>query len=85
MLLLGCDPVSSGPAASRQSQARQARGVLRGRSATDPVFGADFPDPSVMQDADGQWYAFGTEGNGKQVQAATAEAKGGAAGSGQRH
>ncbi|KAJ5157699.1 uncharacterized protein N7482_008799 [Penicillium canariense] len=30
----------------------------------------DFPDPSFMKAADGKWYAFGTNGNGKRVQVA---------------
>ena len=69
VLFLSCGLVSSIPV---EPQSRREHPRLHGRSASDPVFGADFPDPSVMQDADGQWYAFGTEGNGKQVQAATA-------------
>ncbi len=39
--------------------------------------GRDFPDPSIIQDTDGQWYAFATVGNGKNVQAAKAPAPGG--------
>ncbi|RHZ60464.1 glycoside hydrolase family 43 protein [Aspergillus thermomutatus] len=31
---------------------------------------SDFPDPSFVQSADGAWYAFGTNGNGKRVQVA---------------
>ncbi|KAI2606541.1 glycoside hydrolase family 43 protein [Hypoxylon sp. NC1633] len=43
------------------------------RSNNDAVFDQDFPDPSILQDEDGTWYAFGTAGNGKQVQVATGE------------
>lgn len=32
---------------------------------------SDFPDPSFVQAADGTWYAFGTNGNGKRVQVAS--------------
>lgn len=31
----------------------------------------DFPDPSVMQAADGQYYAYATAGNGVNCQLAT--------------
>ncbi|KAI0166717.1 glycoside hydrolase family 43 protein [Hypoxylon sp. FL1284] len=40
------------------------------RSGEDPVFDEDFPDPSVLLDRDGTWYAFGTTSNGKQIQVA---------------
>ena len=33
----------------------------------------DFPDPSFMKAADGKWYAFGTNGNGKRVQVAVSD------------
>jgi beta-xylosidase len=46
------------------------------RTAT-PVISKDFPDPSIMQDADGTWYAFATSGNGKKVQVAQAAAPSG--------
>jgi hypothetical protein len=32
---------------------------------------ADFPDPSFVQAPDGAWYAFGTNGNGKNIQVAS--------------
>ncbi|ROT39205.1 glycosyl hydrolase family 43 protein [Sodiomyces alkalinus F11] len=32
----------------------------------------NFPDPSILQDSNGIWYAFATNGNGKHVQAAWA-------------
>lgn len=32
---------------------------------------ADFPDPSFVQAPDGTWYAFGTDGNGKNIQVAS--------------
>ena len=31
----------------------------------------NFPDPSFLKAADGTWYAFGTNGNGKRVQVAS--------------
>ncbi|KAI0130046.1 glycosyl hydrolase [Xylariales sp. AK1849] len=37
-----------------------------------PELQKDFPDPSILQDRDGQWYSFATAGNGKQVQVARA-------------
>ncbi|KAK6189427.1 hypothetical protein LQW54_013266 [Pestalotiopsis sp. IQ-011] len=40
------------------------------KRAGTPEFEADFPDPSIMQDADGLWYSFATASNGKQVQVA---------------
>ncbi|KAJ5698740.1 hypothetical protein N7462_000745 [Penicillium macrosclerotiorum] len=33
----------------------------------------DFPDPSFMKAADGKWYAFGTNGNGKHIQVAVSQ------------
>lgn len=38
----------------------------------DPAININFPDPSVLQDTDGTWYAFATNGNGKNVQSASA-------------
>ncbi|KAI2641518.1 glycoside hydrolase family 43 protein [Hypomontagnella submonticulosa] len=40
------------------------------RANEDPVLAQDFPDPSIFEDEDGTWYAFGTTGNGKQIQVA---------------
>ena len=34
----------------------------------------NFPDPAILQDTDGSWYAFATAGNDKQVQVAKANA-----------
>lgn len=34
---------------------------------------SDFPDPSFVQDAEGAWYAFSTNGNGKRVQVARSQ------------
>ena len=39
---------------------------------TNPVLDRDFPDPFVLQ-ADGTYYAYATNGNGKQVQTATSK------------
>jgi len=33
----------------------------------------DFPDPSFLRAADGKWYAFATNGNGKRIQVASSE------------
>ncbi|KAI0480181.1 glycoside hydrolase family 43 protein [Xylariaceae sp. FL0804] len=39
----------------------------------DPVFDENFPDPSILWDEPSNtWYAFGSEGNGHQIQVATA-------------
>ncbi|KAI5461253.1 glycosyl hydrolase [Mariannaea sp. PMI_226] len=46
---------------------RQTNGTLA------PVIDADFPDPSILQDADGKWLTFATSGNGHHVQIATAD------------
>ncbi|KAE8351379.1 glycosyl hydrolase [Aspergillus coremiiformis] len=35
------------------------------------VLDTDFPDPSFVQAADGTWYAFGSNGNGKRIQIAS--------------
>lgn len=40
------------------------------RTGQEPVFNSDFPDPSLFLEDNGTWYAFGTTGNGKQVQVA---------------
>lgn len=37
-----------------------------------PVLPFDFPDPSILHDSDGTWYAFATAGNGRHIQAGTA-------------
>jgi beta-xylosidase len=37
-----------------------------------PILALNFPDPSILHDPDGTWYAFATAGAGKQIQAATA-------------
>jgi beta-xylosidase len=44
------------------------------KRSNTPALQKDFPDPSVLQDTDGQWYTFATAGNGKQVQVAQAAA-----------
>ncbi|KAM0332959.1 hypothetical protein ACHAQA_001615 [Verticillium albo-atrum] len=38
----------------------------------DVQLAQDFPDPCILQDDDGQWYSFATNGKGRQVQAAVA-------------
>ncbi|KAK8007044.1 hypothetical protein PG989_001034 [Apiospora arundinis] len=47
------------------------------RAAAKPLIRKDFHDPSILQDANGQWYAFATAGNGKHVQVAKASEPGG--------
>ena len=42
------------------------------RAALQPSMDRDFPDPSILQDFDGKWYAFATSGNGKVLQSASA-------------
>ncbi len=41
------------------------------RSVTGPVMTQNFPDPSVIQVADGTYYAYATAGNGKNAQVAS--------------
>lgn len=38
-----------------------------------PVLDKNFPDPAIVRDADGTWYAFATNSNGVTVQVARAE------------
>jgi beta-xylosidase len=40
------------------------------RAAVQPVIHVDFPDPSIIQDFDGTWYAFATSGNDRNIQVA---------------
>ncbi|KAK8859311.1 glycosyl hydrolase family 43 protein [Apiospora arundinis] len=47
------------------------------RTGDKPLIQKDFPDPSILQDKDGKWYAFATAGNGKMVQVAKASEPGG--------
>ncbi|KAJ9143727.1 Glycosyl hydrolase family 43 protein [Pleurostoma richardsiae] len=52
--------------------------ALDSRAATkSPLLSQSFPDPSIMRDTDGTWYAFATAGNGKNAQTAKAPAPGG--------
>ncbi|RYP70647.1 hypothetical protein DL769_004893 [Monosporascus sp. CRB-8-3] len=70
LLSLFTCPIASGVPV--QYQDGRPRLAVHGRSVHDPVFDADSADSSVIRDVDGQWYAFATEDNGKQVQAAYA-------------
>lgn len=45
--------------------------VLKKRQTYAAAIEKDFPDPSVMQAADGTYYAYATAGNGVQIQVAT--------------
>ncbi|KAK7912033.1 glycosyl hydrolase family 43 [Apiospora marii] len=47
------------------------------RDGDRPLINMDFPDPSILQDKDGQWYTFATAGNGKHIQMARSAAPGG--------
>lgn len=38
----------------------------------NPIIDINFPDPAVVQDTDGTWYAFATDANGKNVESASA-------------
>lgn len=51
-------------------KARQAMPV----SQETPVINSDFPDPTIVQDLDGAWYAFATQSGDIHVQAARASA-----------
>jgi len=65
VLLAGCgsDPTSSGDEPSAASETPEASG-------NNPVIDQDFPDPDVLE-VDGTYYAYGTNGNGSNVQVAT--------------
>jgi len=70
VLSLGSGGASAGPA-----DPVFLMSVNAGRAASktkQPLLSTDFPDPAILQDADGQFYAFATSGNGKQIQAARA-------------
>jgi arabinan endo-1,5-alpha-L-arabinosidase len=41
-----------------------------GATYTNPVLDADFPDPAVLKAPDGFFYAYATQGNGHNIQAA---------------
>ncbi|KAK5166525.1 uncharacterized protein LTR77_008068 [Saxophila tyrrhenica] len=43
------------------------------RQTIEPAIAKDFPDPSVMQAADGRYYAYATAGNGVQCQVAVSD------------
>jgi hypothetical protein len=46
-------------------------------AAINPLISFNFPDPSILQDSDGTWYAFATNGNNHNVQAASASSPSG--------
>ncbi|PYH90464.1 endo-arabinase [Aspergillus ellipticus CBS 707.79] len=46
---------------------------IRAAGAPWLAINSDFPDPGFVQGADGVWYAFGTNGNGKTIQVARSE------------
>jgi beta-xylosidase len=43
-------------------------------TSIDPVISDNFPDPAILQDTDGTWYAFSTNNGGKNVPVASAPA-----------
>jgi len=52
--------------------------LLQQRAPTiTPVIDVDFPDPAILQDSDNTYYAFATDGNGKNVQVAQASSPSG--------
>ncbi|KAN0103311.1 glycoside hydrolase family 43 protein [Hyaloscypha variabilis] len=52
--------------------------LLEQRATTiAPVIDINFPDPAILQDSDNTWYAFATDGNGKNVQVAHASSPSG--------
>ena len=58
----------AGPTSSPPRISISGRAPAVGTAAID----RDFPDPCIIQDADGTWYAFATASGGRQVQAARA-------------
>jgi beta-xylosidase len=47
------------------------------QTAINPVISVNFPDPSIVQDSDGTWYAFGTTNGVVNVQVASASSPAG--------
>lgn len=46
--------------------------VLHGEGRMDPVLPVNFPDPAIVQDEEGTWFAFSTNSAGKNIQVAKA-------------
>ncbi|KAK3377795.1 glycosyl hydrolase family 43 protein [Podospora didyma] len=46
-------------------------------ASKSPLMDRDFPDPSILQDTDGMWYAFATASGNKNIQVARAPAPAG--------
>jgi beta-xylosidase len=55
--LVGCSTAGPAPAPSESAA-----------GFTNPVWDANFPDPMILDGGDGTWWAFGTNGNGANVQ-----------------
>ena len=53
--------VIAGAVVATQPSVRLALGLVRTVPYTNPVLDADFPDPALLQVADGTWYAYATQ------------------------
>ncbi|KAL8383155.1 hypothetical protein RB595_006760 [Gaeumannomyces hyphopodioides] len=69
-------PADSSKAEADEESARKPTllTLLHPETPKSPAMSVDFPDPAIVQDKDGSWYAFGTSGNSKNIQVATAPA-----------
>lgn len=71
LLLAASLSMDGNPSTTTAHRARQIN-LDRPPDAMTAELALDFPDPSILQDDSGIWYAFATNGNGKHVQAAWA-------------
>lgn len=59
------------PLENRHSHGLKLR-VFHDEGSMEPVLPVDFPDPAIIQDEEGTWYAFSTNSAGKNIQVAKA-------------
>ncbi|KAK3685420.1 glycosyl hydrolase family 43 protein [Podospora appendiculata] len=69
-------PQDASPSPSSTAAAGPAV-LVDASTAKAPLLSVDFPDPSILQDTDGTWYAFATASGTKNIQAARASAPSG--------
>ncbi|KAL8409998.1 hypothetical protein RB594_008187 [Gaeumannomyces avenae] len=81
LVLLSAHSILAIPADGSQAEAGEEAArkptlltLLHPETPKSPAMDVDFPDSAIVQDKDGSWYAFGTSGNGKNIQVATAPA-----------
>ena len=61
LLAIGLTVVAVAGALVSQPRVRLALGMIGTVAYANPVIDRDFPDPAVMQAADGTWYAYATQ------------------------